>query len=157
MARRSLSFRSAEHDLHPYQHKTHDLPLAETNFQRIRTLTSTTNNRLLAAQFNFMGISPTNYDYYTDNYCKEEVRLTNTTLGPATPLNATDIDPLLIAYDCSLYFCLQEYTAETTAGEPGQDLVSIWDHGLVRGFRSVDTVLVFLLRSRDRLSYPFAL
>lgn len=70
------------------------------------------NGRLIVSQFNMLGIPPTHYDYYTNSY------------GSGQKLRPADIDPLVVAYHCEFYFCLQAFAAKATAGETRQELVS---------------------------------
>jgi hypothetical protein len=100
-------------------------PLATLRTNPQTPVSSTVDGRLVAAQFHVFGIPPSNYDYYTSNYCRGEV--TRGILPPATPLNLSDISPLLVAYDCSFYFCLQTVSAETKDGTFKDALVSTWD------------------------------
>ena len=41
--------------------------------------------------------------------------------------NKTTIDPLIVAYNCDIYFCLQAYNASTINGAYAEQLVGIWD------------------------------
>lgn len=73
------------------------------------------SSRLIVSRFNMLAIPPTKYNYYVANY------------GSGEKLNSSNIDSLVVAHSCEFYFCLQAFSAATTAGQMRQKMVSIWD------------------------------
>lgn len=74
-----------------------------------------TKVRLMISKFYMLGISPKDYHAFR-----------NIVLGDEGPSIAY-INPLVTAYNCSIFFCLQALLTDTTAGETHQRLLSTWD------------------------------
>ena len=72
--------------------------------------------RLVAAQLSFIGIPPINYNQYLSRY------------GRGQDINTSDVQQLLVSYQCPIYFCAQALSASSTNGKPQQSIAATFDH-----------------------------
>ena len=72
------------------------------------------DGRLPIVNFYQFGIPPARYETFFDSY------------DPGSFSNTDFIDPFMVAYNCSFSFCLQSFSASTTAGKDQQRPVGSW-------------------------------
>ena len=118
----SLSLGGGEFDLILYHYPVTNITVDlrdQSNLYSMATVfpggyppTKFPSGRLSFADFYAVGV-PASSIFETEN------------LGPLP--NVTALDPLVVAYNCDMHFCLQAYNASMTGGDYTEEVIETWD------------------------------